>query len=110
MIPPPYLDRNRGREREHDRHFTPYAINQDGGRDGGYTDYWGSKRDRDEKRPQDFNYFALGHSGSGSGSSSGPKPNPNDNSVLNYPGGGYEDRDRNYYGNLWTRRPSIDGE
>lgn len=107
VIPPPYLDRNRGREREQDRHFVPYAINQD----SGYTDYWGSKRDRDEKRPPDFNYFALGHTGSGgSGGGSGPRPNPNDNSVLNYPGSGYDDRDKNYYGNLWTRRPSVDGE
>lgn len=98
-IPPPYLDRNRGREREHDRTFIPYAINQE----VGYTDYWGMKRD--DKRPPDFNYFALGHSGAGAS-----KYNPNENSVLSYPGSSYEDRDRNYYGNLWTRRPSVDGK
>lgn len=107
-IPPPYLDRNRGREREHDRTFVPYTINQD----AGYTDYWGSRRG-EEKRPPGFNYFALGHTGSGGGSGAGsgqPKYNPNDNSVLSYPGSSYDDRDRNYYGNLWTRRPSVDGE
>lgn len=113
---PPYLDRDRGRERENPRDrdlpgygkpqkpFVPYSINQ--GYAGGYgssapsNDYWGLKRE--DRRPieQGFNYFNLG----------GSRQNAKENSVMSYPGSKYEDRDRNNYGNLWTRRPAEDGK
>lgn len=101
--------------------FIPYTINKDawasyGGSYGGgqhYNqqahDFWGLPNDN-KRNDVNFNYFDLGN---------GQKFNPNDNAVLSYPGSrydiekgppGYElDKDRNYYGSLWTRRPGQEG-
>lgn len=70
------------------------------------VNFWGLGNDY-KRTDANFNYFNLGN---------GPKINPDDNAVLSYPGSkydqdkGYEqDKDKNYYGNLWTRRPGQDG-
>lgn len=110
----PYLERDRGRDRDRDndrdRHskpvkpYVPYTINQESsysyGNSAPSTDYWGVKKEDRRPTDQGFNYFSLG----------GSRYNPNENSVLSYPGSKYDERDRNYYGNLWTRRPGKDGE
>lgn len=101
------------------RPFIPYTINKDawatyGGSYGGSQhnqqahDYWGLQNDFKRNDPN-FNYFNLGN---------GQKVNPNENAVLSYPGSRYDndkgphldyDKDKNYYGSLWTRRPGQDG-
>lgn len=97
--------------------FIPYTINKEtnswatyGGTYGGSQhynhqsqDFWGLGHDF-KRTDANFNYFNLGN---------GPKINPNDNAVLSYPGSKYDnqyDKDKNYYGNLWTRRPGQDGK
>lgn len=121
-----YLDREREVPpyRKPSKPFIPYTIHREnnswasyGGSYGGSynhqsTDYWGLPKDI-HRNDQNFNYFNLG----------GSKFNPNENSV--YPGSQYdtekhhhhhhqshppEDKDRNYYGSLWTRRPGPDGK
>lgn len=114
--------------------FIPYTINKDNSNidpnsmssySGSYGNayqhnqqtntFWGLPNDY-KRNEIPFNYFNLGN---------GQKVNPNDNSVLSYPGSSYDndnkppqgyqehqehDRDKSYYDNLWTRRPSQDGE
>lgn len=116
-----YLDREREIPpyRKPSKPFIPYTINKEnsslasyGGNYGGSynqqsTDYWGLSNDI-HRKDHNFNYFNLG----------GSKFNPNENSVLSYPGSRYDtdkynsqqDKDRNYYGSLWTRRPGPDGK
>lgn len=99
--------------------FIPYTINKDagswatyGGSYGGAQnnhhsqDFWGLSNEN-KRNDANFNYFNLGN---------GPKINPNENAVLSYPGSKYDtsnsyeyDKDKNYYGNLWTRRPGQEG-
>lgn len=103
----------------------PYSIGEDkswgsyGGSYGGSTyskyssNYWGLQNDIKRKDDQRFNYFELGgYAGPPHGGGSG------DNSVWNYPGSRYDDRqpppykDKNNYGSVgssWTRRPGQDG-
>lgn len=110
-LPPP----PRSHHRKPGHPFIPYSINKEtsyGSYSGRYgeshqqgPDYWGLKKDIVRKDEHKFNYFNLGP----------PKYNPNENSVLSYPGSKYENdnniyqKDKNYYGNLWTRRPGPDG-
>lgn len=103
------------------RPFIPYTINKDswatyGGTYGGNQnfnqhahDFWGLSNDFKRDDPN-FNYFNLGN---------GPKVNPNENAVLSYPGSRYDsdkgphsdyDKEKNYYGSLWTRRPGQEGK
>lgn len=107
------------------RPYIPYTIHKDGwasygGSYGGgqsYNqqaahDYWGLQNDGYKRNDVNFNYFNLG---------GGQKYNPNENAVLSYPGSRYDydqgppppnyehDRDKNYYGGLWTRRPGQEG-
>lgn len=106
--------------------FIPYTINRDASNDepspNGWPSYsnayqtnqqannfWGLPNDY-KRNDVPFNYFNLGN---------GPKGNE-DNTVLSYPGSRYDfdgkgqgyqaDKDRDYYGNLWTRRPGPDGK
>jgi len=65
------------------------------------SSYWGLTESQRRKDQQDFNYFQLG------------APHRESNSVLSYPGSGYEEdypRRRNDYRQQWTRRPGQDGE
>lgn len=127
-----YLDRDRELPPAHFRHpkpteshpYIPYTINSDaspgpwasyGGSYGGganfnqkSNDFWGLQNDF-KRTDLHFNYFDLGN---------GKKTHPNDNAVLSYPGSRYDDykhnqhqdKDKSYYGNLWTRRPGQDGK
>lgn len=90
--------------------FVPYAINQgsDENRYGdSHSSSWSSNSSTQRIHEQHFNYFNLGH-----------KQRPEDNAVLSYPGSRYPDENNNidyeknkiYYGNLWTRRPGQDGK
>lgn len=100
--------------------YIPYSINKEtgswasyGGSYGGShnynqqaNDFWGLSNDN-KRNDIHFNYFNLGN---------GQKYNPNENSVLSYPGSRYDldkhhenDKDKSYYGSLWTRRPGQDG-
>lgn len=95
--------------------FVPYLIGGEdnwghyGGSYGGSSkhssssssSYWGLSDSQRRKDQQDFNYFQLGG------------PHRDSNSVLSYPGSGYEDdypRRRNDYRQQWTRRPGPDGK
>ncbi|KAI8035712.1 hypothetical protein M5D96_011462 [Drosophila gunungcola] len=63
------------------------------------SSYWGLSESQRRKDQQDFNYFQLG------------APHRESNSVLSYPGSGYEEdylRRRNDYRQQWTRRPGQD--
>lgn len=125
-----FLDR--GRERESQRTYNapkpkqskpyvPYSINKEpsswasyGGSYGGSNhynqqsnDFWGLSNNF-KRNDVHFNYFDLGR---------GHRYDPNENSVLSYPGSVYDqenhyehDKNRNYYGSLWTRRPGQDGD
>lgn len=86
--------------------YIPYSINQDNqGRYGdSHHSSWSSNNSSHENH-EHFNYFNLGH-----------KNRPEDNAVLNYPGSKYGDdnidyeKNKLYYGHLWTRRPGKDGK
>lgn len=123
-----YLDRERESQPSYkppkppiqSRPFIPYTINKDvlgsyGGSYGGgqsynqqTQDFWGLPNDF-KRNDVNFNYFNLGN---------GQKSNPNENAVLSYPGSKYDsengpnfehDKDKSYYGSLWTRRPGQEG-
>lgn len=102
--------------------FIPYMINKENNGWGSYGGHYGSPNNfnhpqdlwiqNNKPKNEDFNYFSLGHM---------PKYPPEDNSVLSYPGSKYDthdkgyqhqqhDKDKSYYGSLWTRRPGPDGE
>lgn len=105
--------------------FIPYTINRDATNDGPNSNgnpsygnayqtnqqannFWGLPNDN-KRTDVPFNYFNLGN---------GPKRNE-ENSILSYPGSQYDfdgggpphqaDKNKDYYGNLWTRRPGPDG-
>lgn len=121
-----YLDRDRDAQPSYkpsksstqSRPYIPYTINKDalatyGGSYGGgqsYNqqayDFWGLPNDF-KRNDANFNYFNLGNG-----------QNPDENAVLSYPGSKYDyetgpnseyDKDKSYYGNLWTRRPGQEG-
>lgn len=122
-----YLNRDRESQRKYNppkptqsQPYVPYSINKEpsswasyGGSYGGSNhynqqsnDFWGLSNNY-KRNDIHFNYFNLGH---------GPKYDRNQNSVLSYPGSRYDqekqyeyDKNRNYYGSLWTRRPGQDG-
>lgn len=86
--------------------YIPYTINQDSpGRYGdSHHSSWSSSNESHESH-EHFNHFNFG-----------PKQRPEDNSVLNYSGNKYGgddninyEKNKIYYGNLWTRRPGQDG-
>lgn len=119
-----YLDRDREVRPHHfyrkpTQPFIPYSINKDDGAWGSYGGQYGSPNNQhqphdlwdvhNKQKPEDFNYFNLGNM---------PKHRPEDNSVLSYPGSNYgvndkgfehNDKDKSYYGSLWTRRAGPDG-
>ncbi|XP_039501919.1 uncharacterized protein LOC120458367 isoform X1 [Drosophila santomea] len=93
--------------------FVPYLIGGEdnwghyGGSYGGSSkhssssssSYWGLTESQRRKDQHDFNYFQLG------------APHRESNSVLSYPGSGYDDdypRRRNDYRQQWTRRAGQD--
>ncbi|XP_068143967.1 uncharacterized protein [Drosophila tropicalis] len=93
--------------------FVPYLIGGEdnwghyggsyGGSNSKHTSYWGLSESQRRKDQHEFNYFELGP----------PRREPprESNSVLSYPGSGYEDdypRRRNDYRQQWTRRPGPD--
>lgn len=101
--------------------FIPYMINKEKNGWGSYGGHYGSPNNYHQPhdlwsmhnnvkpKHEDFNYFSLGNM---------PKYPPEDNSVLSYPGSKYggndrayqqPDKDKSYYGSLWTRRPGPDG-
>lgn len=125
-----YLDRDRDSQPSYQpskssaqsRPYIPYTINKDawpiyGGSYGGgggsshnqqaAYDFWGLPNDH-KRNDANFNYFNLGNG-----------QNPDENAVLSYPGSRYDhetgpsaeyDKDKSYYGNLWTRRPGQEGK
>lgn len=117
----PYLDREREVRPQHfyrkptQSPFIPYTINKENNAWGSYGGNYGSPntqshhqfQDLWKQKPGDFNYFSLGNM---------PHP-PEANSVLSYPGSKYDndkgyqeyDKDKSYYGSLWTRRPGPNG-
>lgn len=115
--PPPPLHSHTNRKQS--KPYIPYTINKEnawgsyGGNYGGNYNYnqqshnfWGLSNDV-KRKDQQFDYFNLGNK---------PKFHPEENSVLSYPGSKYDqnnnehDKDKSYYGSLWTRRPSQDGK
>lgn len=99
--------------------FVPYMINKENNDWGSYGGHYGSpnnfhhphdlwSHNNVKPKQEDFNYFSLGNM---------PKYPAEDNSVLSYPGSKYgsdkghqqHDKDKSYYGSLWTRRPGPNG-